>query len=47
MTFVGKDRFLKIYKWIEDGGIGSYEFKHDDELDLYYIEKMKFERKNK
>ncbi len=37
----------KIYKWIEDGGMGTYEFKHDDELDLYYIEKMKFERKNK
>ena len=34
-----------IYKWIEDGGIGTYEFKHDDELDLYYIEKMKFEKK--
>lgn len=36
-----------IYKWIEDGGIGTYEFKHDDELDLYYIEKMKFEGKKK
>lgn len=34
-----------IYRWIEDGGIGTYEFKHDDELDLYYIEKMKFEKK--
>ena len=36
-----------IYHWIEDGGIGSYEFKHDDQLDLYYIEKMKFETKKK
>lgn len=23
----------KIYKWIENSGIGSYQFKHDDELD--------------
>jgi hypothetical protein len=37
----------KIYKWIEDGGCGAYEFKHDDELGLYYIEKMKFEIKKK
>lgn len=37
----------KIYKWIEDGGIGSYEFRHDDELNLYYIEKIKFETKKK
>jgi len=35
----------KIYKWIENSGIGSYQFKHDDELDLYYIEKMKIRGK--
>lgn len=33
-----------IYKWIDDGGIGSYEFRYDDEVGLYYIEKMNFEK---
>lgn len=33
-----------IYKWIDDDGFGSYEFRYDDELDLYYIEKMNFEK---
>lgn len=37
----------KIHKWIEDDGIGTYEFKYDDEVKLYYIEKMKFEKNNK
>ena len=33
-----------IYKWIDDGGIGTYEFKYDDEVGLYYIEKLNFEK---
>ena len=33
-----------IYRWIDDGGIGSYKFRYDEELSLYYIEKMIFEK---
>lgn len=36
----------KIYKWINDNGIGSYEFRYDEEIGLYYIEKMVFEKNN-
>lgn len=46
-TRVASVQNQNIYNWIEDGGIGSYEFRFDDELELHYIEKMKFERKKK
>ena len=46
-TKVASVQNQNIYNWIEDGGIGSYEFRFDDELELHYIEKMKFEGKKK